>query len=70
MHSNVTEIIKTVLNDDGSVFTYEESKIDPSQEDYIKYIQEYDPENNQEVVEEKVFESEDERNSFYDTYNF
>ena len=26
--------------------------------------------NIQEVVEEKVFESEDERNSFYDTYNF
>jgi DNA-directed RNA polymerase subunit F len=69
-YSNVTEIIKTVLNDDGSVFYYEERKTDPSQEDYIKYIQEYDPENNQEVVEEKVFESEDERNSFYDTYNF
>lgn len=70
-YSNVTEIIKTVLNDDGSVFTYEESKIDPSQEDYIKYIQEYDPDyNNQEVVEEKVFDSENERNSFFDTYNF
>jgi hypothetical protein len=70
-YNNVTEIIKTVLNDDGSVFTYEESKIDPSQEDYIKYIQEYDPDdNNQEVVEEKVFDSENERNSFYDTYNF
>ena len=70
-YCNVTEIIKTVLNDDGSVFTYEESKIDPSQEDYIKYIQEYDPDdNNQEVVEEKVFDSENERNSFFDTYNF
>jgi hypothetical protein len=56
---------------DGSVFSYEESKIDPSQEDYIKYIQEYDPDdNNQEVVEEKVFDSENERNSFFDTYNF
>ena len=70
-YSNVTEIIKTVLNDDGSVLYYEESKIDPSQEDYIKYIQEYDPDdNNQEVVEEKVFDSENERNSFFDTYNF
>lgn len=45
-YSNVTEIIKTVLNDDGSVFIYEERKTDPSQEDYIKYIKEYTPEDN------------------------
>ena len=40
-------------------------------DEYDKKHQEYDPDdNNQEVVEEKVFDSENERNSFFDTYNF
>lgn len=50
---------------------YGESKIDPSEKDYIEYISEYEPEDlEQVIIETKVFESEDERNSFFDNYEF
>ena len=42
--SNVIEVIKTVFNEDDTPFHYGESKIDPSEKDYIEYISEYEPE--------------------------
>ena len=69
-YENVYQIVKVVFSSDNSIISASESLFDPSCEKHVRFLEKNESNNNQVIIDKMIFNSEVDRDNYFDNYIF